>query len=117
MSIKRSKFRHCIDDFARAAHVFTIAGTILLSTAAGYTPAAQAQGLGSAINQATSLLNTSIGGGKQALPPTNLDSFVTQAGGMADLIYGDESDGLPPFFGFSQEHRINAVSWASMTRV
>ena len=27
---------------------------------------------------------------------------------MADLIYGDESDGLPPFFGFDQSHRINA---------
>lgn len=48
-----------------------------------------------------------IGGG--GLPPTTLDSFVVQAGGNADLIYGDEgTDDIPPFFGYDQSHRINA---------
>lgn len=46
------------------------------------------------------------GGG---LPPTRLDSFVFEAGGSAELIYGDEGDyGPPPFFGFSSEHHIEA---------
>ncbi|MBP9090158.1 hypothetical protein KBI23_03955 [bacterium] len=43
------------------------------------------------------------------LPPTNLDSFVYQAGGHAEHIYGDEGvNGLPPYMGFSKAHRINA---------
>ena len=46
---------------------------------------------------------------KQALPPTNLDSFVTQAGGMADQIYGDEGDiDIPPIDSFTKANRINA---------
>jgi hypothetical protein len=43
------------------------------------------------------------------LPPTSLDSFVSNAGGSAELIYGDEgTDGLPPYYGFDPSHRINA---------
>jgi hypothetical protein len=47
--------------------------------------------------------------GTNGLPPTNLDSFVYQAGANADKIYGDEgTDGLPPLYGFTQASRINA---------
>jgi hypothetical protein len=43
------------------------------------------------------------------LPPTALDSFVNEAGGQAELIYGDEGvDGKPPYMEFDQTHRINA---------
>lgn len=46
--------------------------------------------------------------GASGLPPTSLDSFVVQAGGNADLIYGDEgTNDIPPYFGFDQSHRIN----------
>jgi len=42
------------------------------------------------------------------LPPTSTDSFVYEAGGMAELIYGDEgTTDIPPYFGFDQTHRIN----------
>jgi hypothetical protein len=42
------------------------------------------------------------------LPQTSLDSFVYEAGGMAELIYGDEGvDTIPPYFEFDQTHRIN----------
>ncbi|MBA4026637.1 MAG: hypothetical protein C0473_00195 [Cyanobacteria bacterium DS3.002] len=43
------------------------------------------------------------------LPPCRLDSFVHQAGGAAEAIYGDEGIRTPPpYFGFDQSHRINA---------
>ncbi len=43
------------------------------------------------------------------LPPCQLDSFVYQAGGQAEAIYGDEGIRTPPpFFGFDQSHRIDA---------
>lgn len=50
------------------------------------------------------------------LPPVNMDSFVQQAGGAAESIYGDEGVGgkeknggsLPPFDGFGAGHRIDA---------
>jgi hypothetical protein len=64
--------------------------------------------IGNGINIArtgTALLSPHGGG----LPPTSMDSFVFEAGGMADLIYGDEgTDGLPPYYEFDQTHRINA---------
>jgi hypothetical protein len=42
------------------------------------------------------------------LPPTSLDSFVYEAGGLAEQIYGDEgTSDIPPYFGFDQSHRIN----------
>lgn len=45
----------------------------------------------------------------RGLPPTNLDSFVYQAGGRAEEIYGDEGvDGLPPIDGFNAQNRIDA---------
>ncbi len=51
-------------------------------------------------------LDKVFGNGKR-LPKTTLDSFVRNAGGSADQIYGDEgAGGLPPFFGFSSGHRI-----------
>lgn len=50
-----------------------------------------------------------VPGARRGLPPTSLDSFVLNAGGMSEQIYGDEgSDGLPPYFGFDQGHRIQA---------
>ncbi|MBS1997464.1 MAG: hypothetical protein JSS86_14185, partial [Cyanobacteria bacterium SZAS LIN-2] len=48
---------------------------------------------------------------RNGLPMCNLDSFVSQAGPMADYIYGDESvAGDKPEFndGFTAIHRINA---------
>lgn len=46
---------------------------------------------------------------RRDLPPCRMDSFVDQAGGMAELIYGDEGViGLPPYDYFTKEHRINA---------
>ena len=44
--------------------------------------------------------------GRNTLPPTRLESFVRNSG-MNDAIYGDEGEnGLPPYFGFSEGHRI-----------
>lgn len=46
--------------------------------------------------------------GRNGLPVTSLDSFVLNAGGHAEHIYGDEgADGLPPYFEFTKAHRIN----------
>jgi hypothetical protein len=45
---------------------------------------------------------------RNGLPPTTMDSFVHEAGGNAESIYGDEgTDGIPPYFGFDFSHRIN----------
>lgn|GEM_PF-457365 len=45
----------------------------------------------------------------RGLPPTNLDSFVYQAGGRAEDIYGDEGvNGLPPIDSFTSQNRINS---------
>lgn len=45
----------------------------------------------------------------RSLPPTTLDSFVANAGGAAEMIYGDEgTDGLPPLSGFDKGSRINS---------
>lgn len=53
-------------------------------------------------------LDKVFGGGRR-LPPTRLDSFVRNAGGSADQIYGDEGgEGIPPFFGFSEGHYIGS---------
>ena len=42
-----------------------------------------------------------VAGGKGGLPSTSLDSFVQNAGGNAETIYGDEgSDSIPPLFNF-----------------
>jgi hypothetical protein len=54
------------------------------------------------------------------LPPTSLDSFVTNAGGQAELIYGDEgTDSIPPYFEFDQTHRIirgiNGIDYQGLT--
>ncbi len=47
--------------------------------------------------------------GSNGLPPCRMDSFVRNAGAMADLIYGDEgTDGPPPYYGFTDIHRIEA---------
>jgi len=49
------------------------------------------------------------GGGRNGLPNTRLDSFVLNAGGLSEAIYGDEgSSGPPPYFGFGQQHRIQS---------
>src|SRR5574337_2048480 len=45
---------------------------------------------------------------RNGLPPTSMDSFVYEAGGNAELIYGDEGvTNIPPYFEFTYEHRIN----------
>lgn len=45
--------------------------------------------------------------GRNGLPPTLMDSFVHEAGGQAELIYGDEGVvDIPPYFEFTKEHRI-----------
>jgi hypothetical protein len=47
-------------------------------------------------------------GVRNGLPPTTMDSFVHEAGGNAETIYGDEgTDSIPPYFGFDYSHRIN----------
>jgi len=43
------------------------------------------------------------------LPPTMMDSFVYEAGGNAEMIYGDEgTTDIPPYFGFEPENHISA---------
>jgi len=50
-----------------------------------------------------------INGLRNGLPPTTMDSFVFEAAENAENIYGDEgTDDVPPFEGFTEEHRINA---------
>ncbi len=45
----------------------------------------------------------------RGLPPTTMDSFVTQAAGQAERIYGDEgSVGMSPYEGYETGNRINA---------
>jgi hypothetical protein len=45
---------------------------------------------------------------RNGLPATSMDSFVYEAGGFAELIYGDEgTSDIPPYFGFDESHRIN----------
>lgn len=47
--------------------------------------------------------------GRNGLPPTSLDSFVSNAGGNAERIYGDEGiASRPPYDEFTADHRINA---------
>jgi len=46
---------------------------------------------------------------RNGLPPTQTDSFVRQAAGNAENIYGDEGhEGPPPFMYFEYENRINS---------
>jgi len=46
---------------------------------------------------------------RNGLPATNMDSFVYEAGGSADLIYGDEGKwDIPPYDSFTVPHRINS---------
>lgn len=48
-------------------------------------------------------------GGANGLPPTRLDSFVKEAGGLAFQIYGDEgTTGPPPISGFNRVNRIDS---------
>lgn len=65
--------------------------------------------------QSVQLPRTSTGGlapvfgGYDGLPPTRLDSFVREAGGLAFQIYGDEgTSGPPPISGFNRVNRIDA---------
>ncbi len=58
------------------------------------------------------LINALPGGLKgtlNGLPPTSLDSFVRNAGGHAEAIYGDEgTNSWPPLSGFGPGNTINA---------
>jgi hypothetical protein len=50
------------------------------------------------------------------LPQTSLDSFVADAGGNADQIYGDEgTTDIPPLFGFSGGNTINSGINSNLT--
>jgi hypothetical protein len=54
-------------------------------------------------------LPTKLKGVRNGLPPTRLDSFVRNAGGQAEHIYGDEGFIFwPPEYGFGRENTINA---------
>jgi len=58
--------------------------------------------------QGVAQMDKVYGGGLDKLPMTRLDSFVAQAGGMAEAIYGDEGVyDIPPYFGFTDDHHIN----------
>jgi hypothetical protein len=47
-------------------------------------------------------------GGASGLPPTRLDSFVKEAGGLAEYIYGDEgTNAPPPIKNFLPQNRID----------
>ncbi len=47
-------------------------------------------------------------GMRNGLPPCTMDSFVHEAAGEAEHIYGDEgTTDIPPYMGFSTVHRIN----------
>lgn len=49
-----------------------------------------------------------VGSMRGGLPPTTMDSFVTEAQEYAEFIYGDEGiDSIPPYFGFDTPSRIN----------
>src|ERR1700729_3585022 len=51
---------------------------------------------------------------RNGLPPTSMDSFVYEAAGMQDLIYGDEGvQDIPPYFEFTPENRINSGSFGT----
>ena len=68
----------------------------------------QNDGMNLPVTEFTTLDKTAPGRRPGSLPETKLDSFVVQAGGMRDLIYGDEGTfDIPPFFGFDTSHRIN----------
>jgi hypothetical protein len=69
-----------------------------------------AQSAGSVLGTLENILLNGQGSNQRSnLPPTNLDSFVYQAGGMADQIYGDEGDvDIPPLNSFQKQNRINA---------
>ncbi|HEY9715131.1 MAG TPA: hypothetical protein V6C72_16795 [Chroococcales cyanobacterium] len=57
---------------------------------------------------ATTAVSADNGKLRNGLPPTSTDSFVHEAAGQAEHIYGDEGDeGPPPYFGFDYVHRIN----------
>src|ERR1700716_3034656 len=45
---------------------------------------------------------------RNGLPPCTMDSFVHEAAGEVEHIYGDEgTTGPPPYMGFNTVHRIN----------
>jgi hypothetical protein len=77
----------------------------------GLTTADTAKQLASRIITGTGRLAPIFAAGgrmRNGLPATNMDSFVFEAGGQAELIYGDEGVvDIPPYFEFTKEHRIN----------
>lgn len=61
------------------------------------------------LNTADPNLSNTSSGMRNGLPPTRMDSFVYNAGELADQIYGDEGIvDLPPIQGFNPINRINA---------
>jgi hypothetical protein len=60
------------------------------------------------VNPGDPNFNKTGAGMRNGLAPTNMDSFVYEAGGQAELIYGDEgTNNIPPYFGFTPASRIN----------
>ena len=84
------------------ALIFSSCFTAAPSNAQGIDPVRQALMIQQAMSGNNNRTNA------RGLPPTQLDSFVYQAGPMAEQIYGGDNSGLFPYFGFSKGHRIDA---------
>jgi len=95
----------------RAKSLKALLALVVLGAMGSQMLPAQAQNVGDIVTG--QVLNQLLGGNqrnrsRRQLPPVQMDSFVDQAGGAAELIYGDEgADGLPPYFGFNASHRID----------
>jgi len=84
------------------ALIFSSCFTAAPSNAQGIDPVRQALMIQQAMSGNNNRTNA------RGLPHTQLDSFVYQAGPMAEQIYGGDNSGLFPYFGFSKGHRIDA---------
>ena len=71
----------------------------------------------SSLPQCTTAQFGYVVGGAGSLPPTSTDSFVANAGGQAETIYGDEgSNGIPPLSTFDTiDNGIQGQTAAGLT--
>jgi hypothetical protein len=93
--------RACIAVLARQQ----VIGCLILLLALSSSTPANSQQINISINKG----KVSATKGVRGLPPTNMDSFVYQAGGNAEHIYGDEGyHGKPPYMEFLTANRIDA---------
>jgi hypothetical protein len=119
-SFEGTEQQHTVDTTANAQHEQgqTVVTTPTQQSAATQwslnRQAAYSRAQSQAVNKRPSLPTTktsvmAAGSFGYILPPTSLDSFVTNAAGLAENIYGDEgTDGLPPYQGFTEDHTIGA---------